>query len=56
LTTSDTIISTSVIEDANKEGIAVFQHVVCDNIANGGQLETDDLVMGKGISLNLDIY
>ncbi len=56
LTTSDTIIGNSTIEKATREGVALFQHVVCDNIPNGGTLGTNDIVMGKGIPLNFGIY
>lgn len=56
LTVADTYIAEDVKKFANEHKIALFQYVVCDNLPNGGQLGTDDLIMGKGILINPSVY
>ncbi len=54
LTVADTIIGNTVIADATKEKVALFQHVLCNNTK--GKIGVDDLIMGKGIPLNLSVF
>ena len=54
LTPADTTIGNSTLGDARNKQIGIFQHVACDN--PNGTPGVNDVVMGRGISLNPEIF
>lgn len=56
LTTANSRFRANIISTATRRGIAVFQSIACDTTGNGGILGTDDMIMGRSILLNEEVY